>query len=131
MVWASTSDIKLKKQKVMLCILDGYGIGKDYEFNAVSRSNKPYLDRLFSDYPSSSLVCSGFDVGLPKGTMGNSEVGHLNIGAGRVVYQELTRVTTAPNLLRRLRSRRRRPATCWPWRPRTRRSGCNCSLPAA
>ena len=92
MVWASTSDIKLKKQKVMLCILDGYGIGKDYEFNAVTRSNKPCLDRLFSVYPSSSLVCSGFDVGLPKGTMGNSEVGHLNIGAGRVVFQDIARI---------------------------------------
>jgi 2,3-bisphosphoglycerate-independent phosphoglycerate mutase len=85
-------DIKLKNQKVLLCILDGYGIGKDYEFNAVTRSKKPNLDKLFAEYPSSSLVCSGFDVGLPKGTMGNSEVGHLNIGAGRVVFQDIARI---------------------------------------
>ena len=76
----------------MLCILDGYGIGNDYDFNAVTRSKKPNLDKLFLDYPSSSLVCSGFEVGLPKGTMGNSEVGHLNIGAGRVVFQDIARI---------------------------------------
>jgi 2,3-bisphosphoglycerate-independent phosphoglycerate mutase len=90
LAWGYILDIK--KQKVMLCILDGYGIGNDYDFNAVTRSKKPNLDKLFSEYPSSSLVCSGFDVGLPKGTMGNSEVGHLNIGAGRVVFQDIARI---------------------------------------
>jgi 2,3-bisphosphoglycerate-independent phosphoglycerate mutase len=82
----------MKNKKVILCILDGFGIGKDYEFNAVTNALKPNIDSLFSKYPSSSLVCSGFDVGLPKGTMGNSEVGHLNIGAGRIVYQDIARI---------------------------------------
>ncbi len=82
----------MTKRKIILCILDGYGIGDDYPFNAVLRANKPNLDRLFATFPSSSLVCSGYDVGLPRGTMGNSEVGHLNIGAGRIVYQDITRI---------------------------------------
>ena len=81
-----------RNSKVILCILDGFGKGRDYEFNAVSKANKPNLDRLFMKYPSSELVCSGFDVGLPKGTMGNSEVGHLNIGAGRIVFQDIGRI---------------------------------------
>ncbi|HQO10011.1 MAG TPA: 2,3-bisphosphoglycerate-independent phosphoglycerate mutase [Clostridiales bacterium] len=76
----------------MLCILDGFGSGPDYEFNAVTRAVKPNLDKIFNEYPHTLLSCSGFEVGLPKGTMGNSEVGHLNIGAGRVVFQDIARI---------------------------------------
>lgn len=82
----------MRKRKVILCIMDGYGKGVDYPYNAVSRAKKPNLDMLFQKYPSSELVCSGYDVGLPEGIMGNSEVGHLNIGAGRIVYQDITRI---------------------------------------
>ncbi len=72
--------------------MDGYGKGEDYPFNAVIKANKPNLDMLFGKYPNSELACSGLDVGLPDGIMGNSEVGHLNIGAGRTVYQDITRI---------------------------------------
>lgn len=82
----------MKDKKVILCILDGFGIGKDYDHNAVTKANKPNIDRLFKEFPSSKLVCSGFDVGLPEDTMGNSEVGHLNIGAGRIVFQDIGRI---------------------------------------
>lgn len=82
----------MDKKKVILCIMDGFGIGKDYDFNAVMKARKPNIDRLFKKYPSSELVCSGFDVGLPEDTMGNSEVGHLNIGAGRIVFQDIGRI---------------------------------------
>jgi len=82
----------MKRKKVILCILDGFGKGEDYPFNAVTRAQKPNLDRLFSRFPSSELVCSGMEVGLPRGTMGNSEVGHLNIGAGRIVFQDIARI---------------------------------------
>lgn len=80
------------KRKIILCIMDGYGKGEDYPFNAVIKAKKPNLDMLFGKYPNSELACSGFDVGLPDGIMGNSEVGHLNIGAGRIVYQDITRI---------------------------------------
>lgn len=72
--------------------MDGYGKGEDYPFNAVIKAKKPNLDMLFGKYPNSELACSGLDVGLPDGIMGNSEVGHLNIGAGRIVYQDITRI---------------------------------------
>ncbi len=74
-------------------ILDGYGISKSREGNAIASARTPNLDRLFSTYPHSELESSGESVGLPEGQMGNSEVGHLNIGAGRIVYQDLTRIT--------------------------------------
>ena len=80
------------KRNVILCIMDGYGKGEDYPYNAVIKAKKPNLDKLFRKYPNSELACSGFDVGLPEGIMGNSEVGHLNIGAGRVVFQDITRI---------------------------------------
>ncbi|MCG2761345.1 MAG: 2,3-bisphosphoglycerate-independent phosphoglycerate mutase, partial [Candidatus Delongbacteria bacterium] len=93
MVWEFILDIDgMKRQKIIMCILDGYGIGHDFAYNAVTRANKPNLDKLFGEFPSSELVCSGFEVGLPKGTMGNSEVGHLNIGAGRIVFQDIARI---------------------------------------
>jgi len=74
-------------------ILDGCGISDSREGNAIAAARKPNLDRLFSTYPHSKLNSSGESVGLPEGQMGNSEVGHLNIGAGRIVYQDLTRIT--------------------------------------
>ncbi len=83
----------MAKKPVMLMILDGWGIGKDYPGNAISQASTPNFDRLMKKYPNSTLEASGLAVGLPPGQMGNSEVGHLNIGAGRVVYQELPRIT--------------------------------------
>lgn len=79
---------------IALIILDGWGKGRDDDpFNAVVCARTPQLTSLFDQYPSTLLACSGEAVGLPEGQMGNSEVGHLNIGAGRVVYQELTRIS--------------------------------------
>lgn len=85
----------MKKNLVMLAIMDGYGINSNLNGNAVATANKPNLDKLFKKYPNVLLGASGEDVGLPEGQMGNSEVGHMNIGAGRVVYQSLTRVNIA------------------------------------
>lgn len=78
-----------------LIILDGWGLGNDYEGNAIKRAKTPNFDVLMRKYPNTVLSASGYDVGLPKGQMGNSEVGHLNIGAGRIVYQDFTRITKA------------------------------------
>ncbi|MDY4077928.1 MAG: 2,3-bisphosphoglycerate-independent phosphoglycerate mutase [Clostridium sp.] len=83
----------MSKKPVMLMILDGFGIAEKSEGNAVALANKPNFDRLVKEYPNTQLQASGMAVGLPEGQMGNSEVGHLNIGAGRIVYQELTRIT--------------------------------------
>jgi len=83
----------MKKKTLALIILDGYGLNPNPYGNAVSQANTPNLDRYFSEYPNTKLSASGMDVGLPDGQMGNSEVGHTNIGAGRVVYQDLTRIT--------------------------------------
>lgn len=83
----------MKKNLTALLILDGWGIGKDYPGNAITKSNTKNYDNLVSQYPFTGLHASGLEVGLPEGQMGNSEVGHLNMGAGRVVYQELTRIT--------------------------------------
>jgi 2,3-bisphosphoglycerate-independent phosphoglycerate mutase len=80
---------------VMLCILDGFGLREETKGNAVAAANKPNFDRYWNKYPHTTLGASGHAVGLPDGQMGNSEVGHLNIGAGRVVYQDLTRLTKA------------------------------------
>jgi len=85
-------DIDMTKP-VMLIILDGWGIGKEYEGNAIYLANTPNYDRLIMDYPNTKLEASGLAVGLPEGQMGNSEVGHLNIGSGRIVYQELTNIS--------------------------------------
>ena len=76
-------------KKVLLCILDGCGIRKESSGNAFLNANKPNFDRLWKNYPHNLLIASGEDVGLPEGQMGNSEVGHMNIGAGRIVYQPL------------------------------------------
>jgi 2,3-bisphosphoglycerate-independent phosphoglycerate mutase len=79
-------------QPTLLIILDGYGIAEDPSVSAIERAKKPYLDHLFATYPHTQLTASGSDVGLPEGQFGNSEVGHLNIGAGRIVWQELSRI---------------------------------------
>ncbi|MBR3692180.1 MAG: 2,3-bisphosphoglycerate-independent phosphoglycerate mutase [Clostridia bacterium] len=81
------------KNPIVLLILDGFGINPSEVGNAIFSANTPNIDRIFAASPKTSLGASGMDVGLPEGQMGNSEVGHTNIGAGRVVYQELTRIT--------------------------------------
>ena len=82
----------MNNQKVGLLILDGWGLGDQSNADAIFNANTPVMDSLLQKYPNSTLIASGEAVGLPDGQMGNSEVGHLNIGAGRVVYQELTRI---------------------------------------
>ncbi|MEM7548343.1 MAG: 2,3-bisphosphoglycerate-independent phosphoglycerate mutase [Bacteroidota bacterium] len=79
-------------RKVILMILDGWGLGTNPEVSAIEQANTPFVDSLFEKYKHSKLDASGLAVGLPKGQMGNSEVGHMNIGAGRVVYQDLVRI---------------------------------------
>ena len=86
----------LKTAPVMLIIMDGWGNGDPMaQDNAIAMAHTPVMDDLMARYPLTALACSGEAVGLPEGQMGNSEVGHTNIGAGRVVYQELTRITRA------------------------------------
>jgi 2,3-bisphosphoglycerate-independent phosphoglycerate mutase len=82
-------------QKVILLILDGWGIGNKSKSDVIYNAKTPYIDGLYQKYPHSQLQTSGSNVGLPDGQMGNSEVGHLNIGAGRVVYQDLVRINKA------------------------------------
>ncbi|MGX8795693.1 2,3-bisphosphoglycerate-independent phosphoglycerate mutase [Fusibacter sp. JL298sf-3] len=81
------------KKPAALIILDGWGLSNTEAGNAVLEANTPVYDRLLKQYPNTTLAASGMAVGLPDGQMGNSEVGHLNIGAGRIIYQELTRIT--------------------------------------
>lgn len=83
------------KKFYALMIMDGFAFGKDKKVSAIDASGYPNLKRYLAAYPNATLGASGMDVGLPDGQMGNSEVGHLNIGAGRIVYQELTRITKA------------------------------------
>lgn len=82
-------------KKALLIILDGYGIGDHQKDDAIFNTPTPYMDKLLAEYPHSKLQASGENVGLPDGQMGNSEVGHLNIGAGRVVYQDLVKINRA------------------------------------
>lgn len=82
-------------KKVLLMILDGWGVAKNKKVSAVDQAKTPFIDSLYSKYPNSTLEASGLAVGLPEGQMGNSEVGHMNIGAGRVVYQDLVRINKA------------------------------------
>src|SRR6056297_2138438 len=85
-----------EKQPVnILMILDGWGINASEEGNAVAAANTPFLDTLLAGFPSTTIKCHGEAVGLPDGTMGNSEVGHMNIGAGRIVAQDFVRINTA------------------------------------
>lgn len=85
----------MNKKRAMLVILDGWGLGKIAASDAIAQAETPVFDRLWADYSHSTLITYGQQVGLPEGQMGNSEVGHLNIGAGRVVYQELARINKA------------------------------------
>ena len=83
----------MDRRPVMLMILDGFGINQNEKGNAIAIANTPNIDKLRKTWPTTTIHTSGLDVGLPEGQMGNSEVGHTNIGAGRIVYQELTRIT--------------------------------------
>ncbi|RDY24388.1 2,3-bisphosphoglycerate-independent phosphoglycerate mutase [Romboutsia maritimum] len=83
------------KKPVSLIIMDGFGYTKEKKGNAIANAKTPNLDKITKEYPNTLIKASGLDVGLPEGQMGNSEVGHTNIGAGRIVYQDLTRVSKA------------------------------------
>lgn len=83
----------MKDKVTMLMILDGFGDNPNKDGNAIKLAKTPNIDRLMKKYPTTDIFTSGLHVGLPEGQMGNSEVGHTNIGAGRIVYQELTRIT--------------------------------------
>src|SRR6476646_7336443 len=85
----------MEKKKVILVIMDGWGIGQKKSSDAIQNAKTPFVNSLYQFYPHSTLVTCGEAVGLPDGQMGNSEVGHLNLGAGRVVYQELQRINVA------------------------------------
>src|SRR3954470_1016926 len=85
----------MENRKVILVIMDGWGLGKVKSSDAIQNANVPFVSSLYSKYPNSTLITCGEAVGLPEGQMGNSEVGHLNIGAGRIVYQELQRINVA------------------------------------
>ena len=85
----------MEAKKVILIIMDGWGLGKKKESDAIQNANVPFVNSLYKKYPHSTLVTCGEAVGLPEGQMGNSEVGHLNLGAGRIVYQELERINVA------------------------------------
>ena len=81
------------KKPVVLCIMDGFGIRECCDGNAIHTAKTPHLSKLFAENPFTTIGASGLDVGLPDGQMGNSEVGHTNIGAGRVVYQMLVKIS--------------------------------------
>ncbi|MFZ9388852.1 MAG: 2,3-bisphosphoglycerate-independent phosphoglycerate mutase [Chitinophagaceae bacterium] len=102
----------MTKRKVILVIMDGWGLGKVASADAIRHANVPFTSSLYKNYPNTTLITCGEAVGLPEGQMGNSEVGHLNLGAGRIVYQELQRINVAiregsfsqnSNLLRSIR----------------------------
>ncbi|CAN5909177.1 2,3-bisphosphoglycerate-independent phosphoglycerate mutase [soil metagenome] len=92
---STSTEQKRKVQKAALIILDGWGIGDGTKSDAIANARTPFFDHLLATYPHSTLKTSGEDVGLPDGQMGNSEVGHLNIGAGRIVYQDLAKINLA------------------------------------
>jgi len=83
------------EKKVLLTILDGWGISENKDYSAVDQADTPYIDRLYKKYLSATLRTDGEHVGLPEGQMGNSEVGHMNLGAGRIVYQDLAKINRA------------------------------------
>ena len=85
----------MKNNKAILIIMDGWGLGKVDAADAIKHAKTPFVSSLYSKYPNTTLVTCGESVGLPDGQMGNSEVGHLNLGAGRIVYQELQRINVA------------------------------------
>ena len=82
----------LKIPKVFLIVLDGFGDGKNSPYNAIQNAHMPFYKGISRTFPRAQLITCGEAVGLPPGVMGNSEVGHMNMGAGRIVYQELTRI---------------------------------------
>jgi 2,3-bisphosphoglycerate-independent phosphoglycerate mutase len=82
-------------KKVILMILDGWGKSPDPKVSAIDNANIPFIDSLYQNYPSAQLRTDGLNVGLPEGQMGNSEVGHMNLGAGRIVYQDLAKINLA------------------------------------
>jgi len=84
-------------KKVILMILDGWGKSPDPKVSAIEQANTPFIDSLYSKYPNATLLTDGMNVGLPQGQMGNSEVGHMNLGAGRIVYQDLAKINKAVN----------------------------------
>ena len=85
----------MENRKILLIIMDGWGLGADKKSDAIQNAHVPFVSSLYKLYPNTTLVTCGEDVGLPEGQMGNSEVGHLNLGAGRIVYQELQRINVA------------------------------------
>lgn len=89
------NEIKMPGRKVILLIMDGWGLGKVPSSDAIQHAKTPFVSSLYAKYPNTTLVTCGEAVGLPDGQMGNSEVGHLNLGAGRIVYQELQRINVA------------------------------------
>jgi 2,3-bisphosphoglycerate-independent phosphoglycerate mutase len=107
-------------KKTMLVIMDGWGLGKVKSADAIQNANVPFVSSLYSKYPNTTLITCGEAVGLPEGQMGNSEVGHLNLGAGRIVYQELQRINVAirdgsfsnnPTLLKAIRTAKQNNTT--------------------
>src|SRR6056297_1263578 len=82
-------------KKVILMILDGWGTSPDPKVSAIDNAHTPYIDSLYKTYPNAALRTDGLNVGLPEGQMGNSEVGHMNLGAGRIVYQDLVKINMA------------------------------------
>src|SRR6516165_9566450 len=85
----------MNNRKVILIIMDGWGLGKVASADAIQHAKTPFVSSLYKQYPNTTLTTCGEAVGLPDGQMGNSEVGHLNLGAGRIVYQELERINVA------------------------------------
>src|SRR6266853_5494053 len=85
----------MDNKKVILVIMDGWGLGKVASSDAIQHAKTPFVSSLYHKYPNTTLTTCGEAVGLPDGQMGNSEVGHLNLGAGRIVYQELQRINVA------------------------------------
>ena len=82
-------------KKTILLILDGWGITQDPKVSAIAQANTPFIDSLYKNYSNAQVRTDGMNVGLPEGQMGNSEVGHMNLGAGRIVYQDLVKVNLA------------------------------------
>ena len=85
----------MQNNKAILVIMDGWGLGKVKSSDAIQNAKTPFVSSLYTKYPNTTLITCGELVGLPDGQMGNSEVGHLNLGAGRIVYQELQRINVA------------------------------------
>ena len=82
-------------KKVILMILDGWGKSPDPKVSAIDNAQTPFIDSLYTKYPNAQLRTDGLNVGLPEGQMGNSEVGHMNLGAGRIIYQDLAKINLA------------------------------------